>query len=189
MPTTHAYDTVHELALSQHGVFTTAQAKEMGVHPRTVWAMAQRGRIRRHSFGVYQDLGAPESQWTLYQAAALWPHGVRGVLSHETALSLMELSDVNPSQIHLTVPTRHRVRRREPPPAFVLHWADVGDEEIGSVEGLPVTNAARTIRDCARTHIGPALLRQAIDDGVANGWLLRTEADLLSAELAGENFL
>ncbi len=45
MPKTHAYDTVHQLALDQHGVFTTAQAKSLGVHPKTLWAMANRDRI------------------------------------------------------------------------------------------------------------------------------------------------
>ena len=189
MPTTHAYDTVHELALDQHAVFTTAQSKELGVDPRTIWAMANRGRIRRLSFGVYQDLGATETQWTPYLAAALWPQGVRGVLSHETALSLMELSDVNPPRIHLTLPPGHRVRRRQPPPMLVLHWAELPDEDIGSIEGVPVTRATRTIRDCARTHIGPALLRQAIDDGVVNGWLSRNEAESLTRELTSGNYL
>lgn len=189
MPATHAYDTVHELALEQHGVFTSAQARELGVDPRTIWAMADRGRLRRRSFGVYQDLGAPETRWTPYQAAVLWPQGVSAVLSHETALSLMDLSDVNPSRIHLTVPSGHRVRRREVPHAITLHRADLQEEDIGSIEGVPVTKAARAIRDCARTHIGPALLRQAIEDGVRTGWLSRADAEVLRRELADDNYL
>jgi predicted transcriptional regulator of viral defense system len=37
-----------------------------------------------------------------------------GRLSHETALELYELCDVNPSAIHLTVPTRFRTRKAIP---------------------------------------------------------------------------
>ena len=127
MPKTLAYDTVHQLALDQHGVFTTAQARSLGVHPKTLWAMANRGRIKRLSFGVYQDLGAPVTPWTQYMSAVLWPQRVTGVLSHQTALSLMELSDVNPARIHLTLPVGYRVRRRQVPGVLVLHWADLPD--------------------------------------------------------------
>ena len=189
MPATHAYDAVHELALDQHGVLTTAQAKELGIDPRTLWAMAKRGRIRRISFGVYQDPGVPDTRWTEYMRAALWPQGVTGVLSHATALALMELSDVNPSRIHMTLPLGHRVRRRQPPPVLVLHWADLPDEDVGSIEGVPVTKAARALRDCARAHLGPALLRQAIDDGLVHGWLSRKEAESLRRDLAAWNAL
>ena len=182
MPKTHAYDAIHGLALDQHGVFTTAQARDLGVDPKSVAAMARRGRVSRLSFGVYRDLGAPITTWTEYMSASFWPQGVRGVLSHQTALSLMELSDVSPARIHLTIPPGHRIRRRWPP-ILVLHWADLPKDDIGSVEGVPVTKAARSIRDCAEAHLGPALLRQAIDDGQREGWLAAREAEALRNEL------
>lgn len=189
MPVTHAYDQIHELALEQHGMFTTEQAEELGVPRYTVAKMARRGRVRRHAHGLYQDLGAPETRWTPYMAAVLWPQGARGVLSHETALSLMELSDVNPSQIHVTVPLAHRVRRREPLPGVVLHGADLPDEEVISIEGLPVTRAARAIRDCAQASIGPALLAQALRDGESKGYLTVKEARELRRELKRKGFI
>ncbi len=184
MPKTHAYDAVHELALDQHGVFTTAQARELGVHPKSVAAMARRGRLSRLSFGVYRDLGAPVTHWTEYMSASFWPQGVIGVLSHQTALSIMELSDVSPARIHLTIPSGYRTRRARPP-VLILHRADLPQEDIGSVDGVPVTRAARAIRDCARDHLGPALLRQAIDDGFRLGWLSEKEAEALRSELFG----
>jgi predicted transcriptional regulator of viral defense system len=182
MPKTHAYDAVHDLALDQHGVFTTAQARELGVHPKSVAAMAKRGRLHRLSFGVYQDLGAPVTPWTEYMSASFWPRGATGVLSHETALSIMELSDVSPARIHLTIPSGYRTRRTRPP-VLILHWADLPEEDIGVVEGVPVTKAARAIRDCARARLGPALLWQAIDDGIRQGWLAAREATSLRQEL------
>ena len=115
-------------------------------------------------------------------SASLWPQGVRGVLSHETPLSIMEISDVSPARIHVTIPPGHRIRRARPP-GPVLHWAALPEEGIGFVEGVPVTKAARAIRDCAQAHLGAALLRQAIDHGLRHGWLAAEEAEEINSEL------
>lgn len=178
-----AYDTVHALALDQHGVFTAEQAKAAGVTAMALVMMVRRNRLEQLSWGLYRDPVVPETRLTPYITAVLWPKGTTGVLSHETALALMELSDANPGHIHVTVPKSHRPRRRQPPPGVELHFADFDPVEVGSAEGLPVTTAARTIRDCAAANIGPALLRQALDDARRKGWLAATEADALAEEL------
>lgn len=184
MPAYDAYDTIHALALEQHGVFTAEQARAAGVKTTALVMMARRDRLARMAYGLYHDPGAPTTRWTPYAAAVLWPQGTTGVLSHETALDLMDLSDVNPIKIHLTVPRKYRPRRRNPPPGVVLHFADLPPADIGSVEGLPVTTAARTIRDCAMANLGPALIRQAIDDARRSGWLSAVDADALIDELS-----
>jgi len=183
MPTRNAYETVHAIALEQHGVFTVEQARDAGVKTPALVMMVRREKLEGLAYGLYRDPGAPETRLTPYMAAVLWPRGTTGVLSHETALALMELSDVNPAAIHLTVPKKHRPRRRQPPPGVVLHFADLDTADVGSAEGLPVTTAARTIHDCAAAHIGPALLRQALDEGRRKGWLKDAEANGLTAEL------
>jgi hypothetical protein len=68
---------------------------------------------------------------------------------------------------------------------LILHWEDLPEDAIGSVEGVPVTKAARSLRDCAEAHLGPALLRQAIDDGQREGWLAARESEALRNELFG----
>lgn len=183
MPTHAAYDAVHALAMEQHGVFTAEQAHAADVTKQALFEMVKRGRLAKIAHGLYRDPIVPETRHTPYVTAVLWPRGSTGVLSHETALDLMELSDANPAQIHVTVPKKHRPRRRLPPPGVVLHFADLRDEEIGSVDGLPVTSAARTLRDCADANIGPALLRQAIADAQRKGWLKETETEALSRAL------
>jgi predicted transcriptional regulator of viral defense system len=45
------------------------------------------------------------------------------VYSHHTALSLYDLSDLNPSKLHMTVPMDFR-RNSEIPGILVLHFAD-----------------------------------------------------------------
>ena len=187
-----AYDRVHEIAIDQHGLVTTEQAREHGVDPRSIVMMAKRGRLHRLTHGVYQDPGAPETRWTPYMAAVLWAHGMRtstrAVLSHATALALMDISDVNPGAIHLTVPTTYRTHRAHPA-GVVLHRAELGQDEVTKIEGLPVTTAARAIRDCAAAAIGPALLDQALEDARRQGWLRGTDADVLIEELRGAGYL
>lgn len=182
MGTYESYHAIHALALEQHGVFTADQAAQAGVVWSTLTTMTHRGRIERLGTGLYRDTGVAETRWTPFMRAVLWPYGKPGVLSHETALALLELSDVNPSAVHITVPRRFR-STRTPPRAVIVHRADVAETEVTSVEGLPTTTAERTIRDCAETQIGPALLRQALRDAQRKGWLTRAQGQTLRATL------
>src|SRR5829696_3678015 len=102
MPPYDAYDTIHRLALDQHGIFTARQARAEGVQPVALVMMARRARVERLAHGLYRDPAAPTTRLTPYMTAVLWPLGTTGVLSHETALDLMELSDANPAKIHVT---------------------------------------------------------------------------------------
>ncbi len=183
-----AYDQLHEIALDQHGLVTTDQARHHNVDPRAVIMMARRGKLRRLTNGVYLDTGAPTTKWTPYLAAALWPKRSRAVLSHTTALSLMDISDVNPALIHVTVPNPYRTHRTVPK-TIRLHHSDLREDEVTYIEGLPVTTAARSIRDCATKGIGPAFLAQALDDARRDGWLRDTEANALEGELRAGGYL
>ena len=177
-----AYDKIHALALEQHGVFSADQARNLGVDKRSLVTMAARGHIERLAHGLYRDKKAPETQWTPYMRAVLWPYRNPGVLSHETALALMELSDVNPAAIHVSVPRGFRTLRK-PPRGVVVHRADVPDTDVAPIEGLPTTIAARAIRDCATENLGPALIRQAIADAQRKGWMVASEAESLMNDL------
>ena len=70
---------------------------------------------------------------------ALWSRNrnevTEGVYSHQTALSLYELSDLNPAKLHMTVPTHFR-RNSAIPRILVLHYADLADEDVQSVQGF-----------------------------------------------------
>lgn len=182
MPHYTAYDRVHELAAEQHGVFKAVQATGLGIQPKTLVAMAARGRLRRLGHGLYQDRRIPEDRWTPLMAAALWPFGAVGLLAHETVLSLLELSDVNPGVVHIALPVGYRLRRPTRP-GVVLHFEDIQEHERTAIDGVPATTVARAIRDCAYANLGPALLRQALDDGRRTGWLTAHEMEALTTEL------
>ena len=138
--------------------------------------MAERGQLERRSQGVYRVPLIPSTPLDAYMEATLWPRGAAGVLSHETALALYELSDVNPDKIHITVPKHHRIRRAIPA-EYQIHHEDLATGDVASHEGIATVPPAVAIRQCHATHLGPALLAQAIDQGERNGRLTRRQAD------------
>lgn len=179
-----AFNRVYEIAADQHGYFTTAQAEEADVLRNTVVKMAQRGVVERVSWGVYRLVQFPLSPRDALVEACLWPLSAPAVLSHESALALYELSDVNPARIHITVPASFRVQRAVPR-TLVVHRASLAAHEVRVHEGVPVTTPERAIRDCHAAHLGPALVRQAIRDGRRTGLLRARQAAALERELLG----
>lgn len=184
------WDTLlYDLAEGQLGYFTTAQAREAGLHPVRLVQLHRHGDIERVSRSVYRLTRYPISPLGQYMEASLWPQvrrpGAQATVSHESALAIYGLSDANPAKVHITLPHAFRIRRALPR-HLVLHYADLKPQDIRQVEGVPVTTAARTISDVHATHLGPALVRQAITDGRKTGHLTFDEADRLEEELLGE---
>ena len=183
------WDTVlYGIAEDQAGYFTAAQARAAGLHQVRLVQLAQQGDIERISRGVYRFTRFPVSKLGHYMEAALWPQvrrpDVNGVISHQSALSIHELSDVSPARVHLTLPTVFRIRR-EVPKALVIHYADLAPTDVERVKGVPVTTPARSIRDAHASHVGNDLVGQAIADGRRSGSLSMAEADHLERELLG----
>ncbi len=180
--------TLYELAEGQAGYFTAAQARAAGLHQVRLAQLHQRGDIERVTRGVYRLTRYPISPRGQYMEAALWPQVRRpdahGVISHESALAMYGLSDASPAKVHVTLPTEFRIRRAVPK-RLVLHYADLNPTDVQQVEGVPVTTAARAIRDAHASHLGPALVRQAIHDGWRTGHLTLDEAERLEHELLG----
>jgi predicted transcriptional regulator of viral defense system len=170
------------LAADQYGLFTLDDARTVGYAQNTIAQMARRGRLQRVSQGVYRIAFLPTGALGSYMEAALWPVGARGVLSHDTALDLWDVSDVNPSKVHITVPRAHRPQRQVPK-GYVVHREDLPARDIATIEGIPVVTLARAIEQCAAAHIGLDLLEQAVRTGRAHGLLSPTQAQTLTHEL------
>jgi predicted transcriptional regulator of viral defense system len=180
--------TLYEIAEGQLGYFTAAQAKDAGVLQVRLVQLRNTGDLERVSRGVYRLMRYPLSPLGQYMEAALWPQvrrsGERGIVSHASALALYGLSDASPAKMHVTLPADTRIRRTLPP-HLVVHHADLGPADVQEFEGVPVTTPERTIRDVHSDHIGPALVRQAIEDGRRTGHLTLDQADRLERELLG----
>lgn len=175
------YAAVFEVAADNFGYIKVEQARELDVSPKTLHMMAKRGTLEHVSTGLYRVVALPPSAHSEYMEASLWPRGAQGVVSHDSALVLHELSDVNPAKIHITVPSGHRINRPVPS-VYVIHYADLDSEDTEQVNGIPVTTPVRSIVDCCRAHLGPALIRQAINDGVRKGLLNVHQARRLRTE-------
>jgi predicted transcriptional regulator of viral defense system len=179
---TPAYRALYSIAEDQMGYVTTAQAGAVGVSSMALVMMTRRGALERVSRGVYRLIDFPAQSLAQYMQATLWPCGRRGVLSHETALSLHELSDVDPAKVHITVPVDFRVQRAIPG-HLVVHRDVLPSEDVTRLEGMPITTPARAIRDCIRAHLGPALVTQAIHEARRACMLDVTTATALDHEL------
>ena len=176
------YRTLYDLAEDQMGYVTTAQARMAGVSTESMVMMERRGSLHRTSRGVYRLVDFPTLPHAQYMQATLWPSGCRGVLSHETALFLYELSDVDPSKVHITVPTTFRIQR-DIPGYLMVHRAALSAEEMTGFEGMPITTPLRSIRDCLEAQLRPDLLKQAIAQARARGLIDGDAAGALSQRL------
>ncbi len=167
------------IAADHHGLVTSAAAAADGVQPVLLVQMARRGVLERVARGVYcvpELAGDPLAQ---YQEALLMLPGA--VLSHETALDLHDLCDVNPRQIHVTVAAGDRIRKMLPE-WLAVHHGPLEPEDVTGHEGLAIVTPARAIVDGITTGLGDRFVDQAI--GTAHERNLLTTHEELGVELA-----
>ena len=170
-------------AAENYGYVSGEDARELGVPIGTLNALARRGQLERVGHGIYRVPLIPSTPLDEYMLATLWPGGP-GRISHDSALGLFEMSDVNPAKIHVTVPVSYRTHRDIPAP-YVLHHEDLDESEEANFEGIPVVSPAKAVRQAHARHLRRSLLEQAIDDGVRGGWLRGRQAAQLRVEVLG----
>jgi len=166
------------LAAEQAGYFTAAQAREIGYSYQAQAHHVSAGnwlRIDRGLFRLAEWIPDPHddlARWTL------WSKG-RGVVSHETALSVHGIGEFESAQVQLTVPTDFTMRDE----GVFLHHADVVERT-----GFRVTSAVRSLIDVATSAPDEEQLARAIADARQNGLLtiraLRTRAEAVDARAA-----
>jgi hypothetical protein len=83
-----------------------------------------------------------------------------GVLSHRSAAALHGLGDMVADVVEITVPRRRTSRD----PNVRLRIAKLADDEVTSVDGLPVTTVERTIADLMADHTDGGHLGDVIAD-------------------------
>lgn len=168
------WDLLFETANAQEGYFTTQQAAEVGYSSQLLLKHIRAGRVARTRRGIYRLVHFPVGEHEELVIAWLWSEKT-GVISHQTALALHGLSDILPTQEHLTLPRSWRSRRFRIPDGVVLHHADVPSEDRAWFGAVPITNPRRTLNDCAREKLLPELLRQASQQAVRRGIVTKSE--------------
>ena len=170
-----AWQALYDIAASQEGQFTIRQAAAAGYSRPLLDHHQKAGRIARLRRGVYRLVHFPPGEHEDLVTTWLWSDS-KGVISHQTALCLSGLSDLLPSEIHLTLPLNWRHRRFRVPDGVVLHHADVPLAERTWLGAVPMTSVRRTLNDCALAGLSPDLLRQAAQQAVGRG--LTTQSEL-----------
>lgn len=180
-------DELVPLAEQNDGLVTAAQARALGITASVLARLTKRGKLERVARGVYRIPYFPIDPLSQYREAILWAHASHGpeqvALSHETALGLYGISDVNPASIHLTVPKSARLRRQKPT-WIVIHRADLSPSDVTTHEGLPVTTVAKSVTDVMETTGRLGLARQAIKDARKEGYISAAELRRLSRQLS-----
>jgi predicted transcriptional regulator of viral defense system len=184
---------LYDIAEGQQGFFTTKQAKAVGFAENTHPYHVQAGNWIREHRGIYRLASFPRGERPDLMLWSLWSRNrkeaAQGVYSHQTALSLYDLSDMMPAKLHITVPKSFR-RNSEIPRVLILHFADLPQGDIGAVHGVRVTKPMRTILDLLEGgEMSPAPLRQVLREALRRGLICRSEIAGARKHLAEEKQL
>ncbi len=179
MPTrTNNRRRLFELAATQAGYFTAAQARLLGHSTRSLVHHAQTGHFQRVSRGFYRLREFPTLPHEDVVAAWVRVGPDRAVVSHDTALALYELAPSRARGIHLTVPREHRPRHSSGARgALRIHTATqpLHPSEVIQQFGVRVTSPARTIADTAGRGADPSVIVEAVARALNIGLLSVTE--------------
>src|SRR5260370_10794242 len=183
---------LYEIAQSQQGFFTTKQATRAGFGEKTHTYHVKVGNWIREHRGIYRLADFPTAERPDLMLWDLWSHNRQEIpertYSHDTALSLHELSDIMPSKLHMTVP-KHFRRNSRIPEVLVLHPADLSESDIEQMQGVRVTRPLRTILDLLQAgQSDPSLIRQSIDDAMRSGLVSRKQIDALPHDKVQDSF-
>ncbi len=169
---------MHAIAFQQAGYFTAAQALEAGYSYQAQRYHVDAGNWVRVDRGLFRLPEWPSDPDDIFVRWTLWSAG-RGVVSHDSALAIHGLSDIDPAKVHLTVPPGMRASDS----LVVLHVADLREDEREQRRGWAVTTPLRTLADAAATDVSQEQIDRAIDDALRRGLLTRRRLLRATADL------
>ena len=181
------------MAASQGGYFTSKQAAAIGYTAPKRNYHVQVGNWVRERRGIFRLSTQPLPTRPDLIMWWLWSRNrqdqPQGVYSHQTALSLHELTDVMPSRLHMTVPRTFR-RSAAIPKSVVLHVSDLSPSDIEQIDGVPVTKSLRTLIDVAPSGEVPLPdLQLAFAEATRAGKITRAEIAAAKADAAQRDVL
>lgn len=158
------------VAADQSGYFTAMQARDAGYSYQAQHYHVIAGDWIRIASGLYRLRDYPSQSREELVALTLRSRNrsgePQGTASHETALTVHEISDANPEKIHLTVPPGFRKRM---PPSVTLHRGVLTPADWEERAGFRVTTPLRTLVDIASSPVSWPLLAGAVRDAIRSG--------------------
>ncbi len=170
---TQNYNRLFQIASEQDGYFTTKQAKMAGYDTNSHPYHIKTGNWIREHRGIYRLSNYPMGERSDLILWYLWSRNrqeeCQGIYSHETALALFELTDLNPSQLHMTVPKNFR-RNSQIPQILILYFDNIPADKADHIYGVKVTSPIRTIMDIIKEgSYSEDLIMQSISDALSRG--------------------
>ena len=177
--TTQKYKILYQIALEQDGYFTTKQAISAGYDTNSHPYHIKTGNWIREHRSIYRLANYPIGDRPDLMLWYLWSRNrneePQGIYSHETSMTLHNLTDLNPSKLHMTVPKDFR-RNSRIPDVLVLHYGDILPAETDQMYGVKITNPIRTIIDIIMEgNLSDDLLSQAILEAINRGAVTKSE--------------
>lgn len=171
---------LHSLANTQGGYFTAKQATELGYKRPNIAYHISAGNFERVGHGLYRVKTIPVHEHDDLIKIYLWSRDrndkPQGVFSHMTALALLNLSEIIPSTVHLSVPA---LFQKKAPQNCKLHRTKLEQSDIQEFGEFKITKPIKTLLDCARKGSVPReQILKAIDQAIAQGIVIKS--DLLS---------
>jgi predicted transcriptional regulator of viral defense system len=171
-------DRLYAIAEPQGGFIAAHQAVDAGVPRSTLSYHATEGdSLERVGHGVYRLRRFPTPPHAHVIASWLALARADAVVSHESAAELLEITDLIPDVVHMTLPRSKRGLRT--PQGVRVHFSDRPIERRREVLGVPVTGAERTIADMLRsggwTEQSDLAVRESIRHGLTTARRLRAK--------------
>jgi hypothetical protein len=170
------------IAARQGGVFRASQALANGYSKKDFRRLVQAGEWQAVRHGIYaQTVLVKLFEGSPFLGAAARHLAITGdtVVSHETAASLYGIELLTPyvGEACLTL-----ARPAGAPPAHVqgMYAAEVPRSHRVTMRGVPLTTAARTVADCARSmsrHAAVVTMESAFANGLDRSAVLDVLAD------------
>ena len=179
MPNRDNIEQVFELASSQWGLFTTAQALAAGASRTQLSRLAANGRIESTSYGVYRMADGEETQHAATKAAwlSIFPKET-AIVTGRTAACLHGDTELRESPFTFAVSSSKRTARKD----IELHPWPIDERDVVIIEGLPTASVERTISDLVRSNEDPSLVGNFITGVCRRGHIIDEArlAELLS---------
>lgn len=154
-------DKIKELLNEKNGYVTTSDLIQCGVNKSSIPVYIKSGLIRKVSHGIYIDNYLMEDEYFILQKR--YPEAI---LSYNTALYILDITNRVPYQIEVTIKRNQRIRGE-----FEVHYCteryyNIGISEAISPFGNPIKiyNAERCICDILREEEFDLELRNRIID-------------------------
>lgn len=179
---------MNELAASE-GIFTSAQARRLGITAKALSQAAAAGRAERLVHGAYRLAGAAASEYD--ELAAIWKLIEPARFTHErmatwdgiaiggtTAANMLAIGDFWLSPYRIYAP--RRINSRLGNVRFSRRRID--NEDIVWLHSLPITKMERTLVDLCLDFEDPSLISDALADAARSGLDFHRLADIIGQQ-------